>query len=74
MHAHALVRAYLHHTKEYTNTDDGHYSDVLMARGSLKSPASRLFTQPFIQAQIKENNKAPRNWSLWGEFIRTKGQ
>ena len=24
----------------------------------LKSPASRLFTQPFIQAQIKENTKA----------------
>ena len=74
MHAHALVRAYLHHIKKYTNTDDGHYSDVLMARGSLKSPAARLFTQPFIEAQIKENNKAPRNWSLWGEFIRTKGQ
>ena len=26
----------------------------------LKSPASRLFTQPFIQTQIKENIKAPR--------------
>ena len=34
----------------------------------LKSPASRLFTQPFIQAQIKENIKAPRHWPLWGEF------
>ena len=31
----------------------------------LKSPASRLFTQPFIQAQIKENIKAPRHWPLW---------
>ena len=28
----------------------------------LKSPASRLFTQPFIPAQIKENIKAPRHW------------
>ena len=33
-----------------------------MARWRLKSPASRLFTQPFIQSQIKENIKAPRNW------------
>ena len=34
----------------------------------LKSPASPLFTQPFIQAQIKENIKAPRHWPLCGEF------
>ena len=46
----------------------------------LKSPASRLFTEPFIHAQIKENTKAPRHWPLWGEFTgdrwisRTKGQ
>ena len=33
-----------------------------------ESPASRLFSQPFIQAQIKENIKAPRHWPLWGEF------
>ena len=45
----------------------------------LKSPASRLFTQPSTQAQIKENIKAPRHWPLWGEFtgdrwmFRTKG-
>ena len=32
------------------------------------APASRLFTQPFIQAQIKENIKAPRDWPLCGEF------
>ena len=46
----------------------------------LKSPASRLFTQSFIQAQINENIKAPRHWPLFGEFTgdrwipRTKGQ
>ena len=34
----------------------------------LKSPASPLFTQTFIQAQIKENVKAPRHWPLCGEF------
>ena len=33
-----------------------------------KSPAWRLFTQLFIQAQIKENIKAPRHWPLWGEY------
>ena len=25
-----------------------------------------LFTQPFIETQIKENIKAPRHWPLWG--------
>ena len=35
----------------------------------LKSPASWLFTEPFTQAQIKENIKAPFHWPLWGEFI-----
>ena len=34
----------------------------------IKSPASRLFTLPFIQAQIKEYIKAPRHWPLCGEF------
>ena len=37
----------------------------------LKSPASRLFTQPFIQAQIKENIKALRPWPMCGEFTVT---
>ena len=38
------------------------------ARWRLKSPASPLFAQPFIRAQIKENIKTPHNWPLWGEF------
>ena len=33
--------------------------------------ASRLFTQSFIQAQIKENIKALRHWPLRVEFIVT---
>ena len=37
------------------------------ARWRLKSPASRLFAEPFIQAQIKENIKTPRHRPLWGE-------
>ena len=46
----------------------------------LRSPASWLFTQPFIRVQIKENIKAPRRWPLCGEFTgdrwipRTNGQ
>ena len=34
----------------------------------LKSPASRLFTQPFVQAQIEENIKASSHWPSCGEF------
>ena len=34
---------------------------------TLKSSASRLFAQPFVQAHIIENIKAPRQWPLWGE-------
>ena len=33
----------------------------------LKSPASRLFAQTFVQAQLKETIKAPRHWPLSGE-------
>ena len=45
------------------------------ARWHLKSPASRLLTQPFIRAQIKGNIKVPRHWPLCVEFTgdRDKG-
>ena len=49
-------------------------------RWRLKSPASPLFAQLVIQAQIKENIKVRRHWPLCGEFTgdrwipRTKGQ
>ena len=36
------------------------------ARWRLKSPASRLFTQSYVQAQIKGNIKAPRHWPCEG--------
>ena len=38
-------------------------------RWRLTSPASRLFTQSFIQADITENIKAPRHWPLCGDFF-----
>ena len=51
--------------------------------GAMESQITNLtivYSQPFIQAQIKENIKVPRNWPLCGEFTgdwwipRTKGQ
>ena len=36
-------------------------------RWCLKSPASRLFAQPFVRAQTKEIIEAFLHWSLWGE-------
>ena len=53
-----------------------HYNDVIMGAMGLKSPSNK----PFIQAQIKENVKAPRYWPLCGEVTgdrripRTNGQ
>ena len=48
-----------------------------MGAMGLKSPASPLFTQPFIQAQIKEKFKLPPLAFVW-EFHRwiprTNGQ
>ena len=38
----------------------------LWARLRLKSPAPRLFNQPFVQTQINENIKALHHWPLWG--------
>ena len=50
------------------------------AQWRLKSSAYGLLAQPFVQAQIKENIKAPRHWPLLGESTDhrwiplTKGQ
>ena len=56
------------------NMKVAHYNDVIM--GTIASlitglTIARLFTQPFIQTQIKENIKAPRHWPLCGEFTGT---
>ena len=63
-----------------THTHTHTHTDAIIGGMALRSPASRLFTQPFIQKQIKQNTKAPPHWPLCGEFIgqrwilRTKGQ
>ena len=41
--------------------------NTVTSKWHLKSPASRLFAQLFVQAQIKENIKVPLHWPLWGE-------
>ena len=37
-------------------------------RDGAKSPAPRLYAQLFVEAQIKENIKAPHHGPLRGEF------
>ena len=47
-----------------------HYNDVTMSSiASQITCVSIVFVQSFVQAQIKENTKAPRHWPLWGESI-----
>ena len=42
---------------------------VLHIPWHLKSPASRLFAEPFVEAQNKENIKVSRHRTLWAESI-----
>ena len=44
------------------------YRDVIMSAMASQITSLTIFTQSFIQAQIKENIKVLRHWSLWGEF------
>ena len=87
-----LISYYISFLSSYQTPDGHHYMENALrttgfitmtswwAPWRLKSPASRLLTQPFIQAKIKEKIKAPRHWPLWGEFngerwiSRSKGQ
>ena len=56
------------------------YNDVIVGAMASQIISLRLFIEPFIQAQIKENIKAPRHWPLCGKFTgdrwipRTNGQ
>ena len=55
--------AFTHHSILYNITVTSYW-----ARWRQRYLTSRLFSQQFIQAQIKENIKAPRHWPLCGEF------
>ena len=59
-----------------------HYSDVILSVMAFQITGASI-VYSFVQAQIKENIKAPRHWPLWWEFTgftgdrwipRTKGQ
>ena len=63
-----LLGAVGHQTITCSNVDPDHYTDVIMGTMASQITSLRLFTQPFIQAQMKENIKAPRHWSLCREF------
>ena len=57
-----------------------HHSDVIFGAMACPITSLTIFSEPFIQAQIKQNIKAPSRWPLWGEFTGdrwiplTKGQ
>ena len=64
---------------EYTVITTSHYSGVIMsAMASKTTGVSSVYST--VQGQMKENIKAPRQWSLWWEFTvdrwipRTNGQ
>ena len=46
----------------------GSEGSLLWRHNERASQITRLHTQLFIQAQIKENTKASRHWSLFGEY------
>ena len=45
-----------------------HYNDVIMSSMASQITSLTIVYSIFYQAQIKENIKAPRHWSLWREF------
>ena len=45
-----------------------HYSDVIISAMASQITGVSIVYSTIIQAQIKENIKAPRHWPLWGEF------
>ena len=51
-----------------------HYSHLTWASWHLKSPATWLFVQKFIQVDLKENTRDLHDWSFVTWFPLTKGQ
>ena len=45
-----------------------HYGDVIMGPMASQVTSLTIVYSTVIQAQIKENIKAPRHWPLCGEF------
>ena len=61
-------------------TNTANYNDFTWAPWRLKSPATRVFVQRFVQSKIKGNIEAPHYWPIVREttgdrwFPLTKGQ
>ena len=67
IHWYSTIRCYTFIQEGYTMLGTGVKGITVMppwARWRLKSPACRLFTQSFVQAQIKQTSK-PRATGLW---------
>ena len=59
-------------TNYFTGTDAiSHYSHVIISVTEFQITGVSIFTQPFVQAQIKENMKAPRHSPMWGNSPMT---
>ena len=55
-----------------TGTENGGYIFAITVSHNKRDGVSNrqrldMFAEPFVQAKFKENVKAPRHWSLWGE-------
>ena len=68
--ANRLVLSWLCVKRRQSITNHTHYSDVTMSAMTSQITCVSIFWTPFVQAQIKENIKAPRRWPLWGELNR----
>ena len=64
----------------FANCRSFHYNDVIMSAMTSQITGVSIIVHLLVQAQIKENTKAPRHWPLCGEFTgdrwisRTNGQ
>ena len=62
------------HQGDVTNLHDfTRYSDVIMSAMASQITSVSIFAQLFVQTQIKENTKAPRQWPLCGKFAGDRG-
>ena len=71
-HSYIDMYIYIHEVLSVDICSKSHYIDVVWARWQLKSSASPLLTQPFIQAQITSDQWIPsqmaikpENASIW---------
>ena len=61
------LKKWVHNTNNTANCKL-HYNDVIIVVIASQITNLRLFSQPFIQTQVKGNIKAPRYWPLCGGF------